>query len=83
MSFNLIRNSRVFFTTNVNSSGTVLLTGLTKTNTFELQVQDGFSFSQNTTQETVTVNEAGATPVRGQRSFNTSLELEFFNLHAP
>ena len=74
MSFNLIRNSRVFFTTNVNSSGTVLLTGLTKTNTFELQVQDGFSFSQNTTQETVTVNEAGATPVRGQRSFNTSLE---------
>ena len=74
MSFNLIRNSRVFFTTNVNSSGTVLLTGLTKTNTFELQVQDGFSFSQNTTQETVTVNEAGATPVRGQRSFNTALE---------
>lgn len=74
MSFNLIRNSRVFFTTNVNSSGTVLLTGLTKTNTFELQVQDGFSFSQATTQETVTVNEAGLAPVRGQRSFNTSLE---------
>jgi hypothetical protein len=74
MSFNLIRNSRVFFTTNVNSSGAVLLTGLTKTNTFEIQVQDGFSFSQATTQETVTVNEAGATPVRGQRSFNTSLE---------
>jgi hypothetical protein len=74
MSFNLIRNSRVFFTTNVNSSGTVLLTGLTKTNTFEIQVQDGFSFSQATTQETVTVNEAGAVPVRGQRSFNTSLE---------
>jgi hypothetical protein len=74
MSFNLIRNSRVFFTTNVNSSGAVLLTGLTKTNTFEIQVQDGFSFSQATTQETVTVNEAGASPVRGQRSFNTSLE---------
>jgi hypothetical protein len=74
MSFNLIRNSRVFFTTNVNSAGAVLLTGLTKTNTFEIQVQDGFSFSQATTQETVTVNEAGATPVRGQRSFNTALE---------
>ena len=74
MSFNLIRNSRVFFTTNVNTSGTVLLTGLTKTNTFEIQVQDGFSFSQATTQETVTLNEAGSAPVRGQRSFNTSLE---------
>jgi hypothetical protein len=74
MALNLIRNSRVFFTTNVNSAGTVLTTGLTKTNTFEIQVQDGFSFSQNTTQETVTLNEAGATPIRGQRSFNTTLE---------
>lgn len=74
MSFNLIRNSRVFFTTNVDSAGSVLLTGLTKTNTFELQVQDGFSFSQATTQETITLNESGAAPVRGQRSFNTSLE---------
>jgi hypothetical protein len=74
MSFNLIRNSRVFFTTNVDSAGSVLLTGLTKTNTFELQVQDGFSFSQATTQETVTLNEAGLAPVRGQRSFNTTLE---------
>jgi hypothetical protein len=74
MALNLIRNSRVFFTTNVNSAGAVLTTGLTKTNTFEIQVQDGFSFSQNTTQETVTLNEAGAAPVRGQRSFNTALE---------
>ena len=74
MALNLIRNSRVFFTTNVNSDGTVQTTDLTKTNTFEIQVQDGFSFSQNTTQETVTLNEAGTTPVRGQRSFNTTLE---------
>ena len=75
MSFNLIRNSRVFFTTNVNAStGAVTTTGLTKTNTFEIQVLDGFAFSQNTTQETVTLNEAGAAPVRGQRSFNTTLE---------
>jgi hypothetical protein len=74
MSLNLIRNSRVFFTTNVNSAGVVQTTGLTKTNTFEIQVQDGFSFSQNTTQETITLNEAGAAPVRGQRSFNTTLD---------
>lgn len=74
MALNLIRNSRVFFTTNVNSAGVVQATGLTKTNTFEIQVQDGFSFSQNTTQETITLNEGGATPIRGQRSFNTTLE---------
>jgi len=74
MALNLIRNSRVFFTTNVNSAGVVQTTGLTKTNTYEIQVQDGFSFSQNTTQETITLNEGGATPIRGQRSFNTTLE---------
>lgn len=80
MSFNLIRNSRVFFTTNVDpNTGNVLTTGFTPTNTFEIQVQDGFSFSQNTTNETVTLNEGGATPVRGQRSFNTALEAADFS----
>ena len=75
MSFNLIRNSRVFFTTNVDPvSGVVASSGFTTANTREIQVLDGFSFSQNTTQETVTLNEAGASPVRGQRSFNTSLD---------
>lgn len=74
MALNLIRNSRVFFTTNLDSSNQVAATGFTNTNTFELQVQDGFSFSQNTGTETVTLNEAGSAPIRGQRSFNTSLE---------
>lgn len=74
MSFNLIRNARVFFTTNVDSQGAVKATGSTDSNTFEIQVQDGFTFSQNTTSETVTLTEAGATPVRGQRMFNTALE---------
>lgn len=75
MSFNLIRNSRVFFTTNVNAeTGVVPSSGFTPDNTREIQVLDGFSFSQNTTADTVTLNEAGAAPVRGQRSFNTALE---------
>ena len=74
MALNLIRNSRVFFTTNVDSNGLVKDTGFLATNTFEIQVQDGFSFSQNSAQETVTLNEAGISPIRGQRSFNTSLE---------
>ena len=74
MALNLLRNSRVFYTTNLTSSGAVATSGFTVSNTRELQVLDGFSFSQNTGQETITVNEAGAAPVRGQRSFNTSLE---------
>ena len=75
MSFNLIRNSRMFFTTNVDaSSGVVASSGFTSSNTYEIQVLDGFSFSQNTTADVVTLNEAGATPVRGQRSFNTALD---------
>ena len=74
MALNLIRNSRVFYTTNLSNTGQVNTQGFTTANTQEIQVQDGFSFSQNTGQETVTVNESGAAPVRGQRSFNTSLE---------
>lgn len=75
MSFNLIRNSRMFFTTNVNAeTGVVAASGFLPANTREIQVLDGFSFSQNTTADTVTLNEAGAAPVRGQRSFNTALE---------
>jgi hypothetical protein len=81
MSFNLIRNSRVFFTTNVNAeTGVVGASGFLPANTREIQVLDGFSFSQNTTAETVTLNEAGAAPVRGQRSFNTALEPVDFSM---
>jgi len=75
MALNLIRNARMFFTTNVNATtGAVLTSGFLDTNTWEIQVLDGLSFSQATGSETVTVNEAGDTPVRGQRQFNTSLE---------
>jgi hypothetical protein len=74
MAINLIRNTRVFFTSNVDTNtGIVSSTGFSTSNTQEIQVLDGFSFSQNTNQETVTVSEAGTTPVRGQQSFNTSL----------
>lgn len=79
MAFNLIRNARVFFTTKVDSFG-VVSTGagagpdMTTSDTFEIQVLDGLSFTQNTTTETITLNEAGGTPNRGQRNFNTALE---------
>ena len=77
MAVNLIRNSRVFFSTNVNATTGALnpsTTACTNSNTFEIQILDGFSFTQNTTSETITLNEAGATPIRGQRAFNTALE---------
>lgn len=74
MALNLIRNSRVFFTTNVDgTTGVVNGTGATSTNTYEIQVLEGMSFSQSANNESVGINEAGATPVRGNRSFNTSL----------
>lgn len=81
MAVNLIRNSRVFFTTNLDSFGRVKIaalkdaaSGMSTTNCFEIQVLEGMTFSQNTSVDTVTLNEAGAAPVRGQRSFNTALE---------
>lgn len=78
MAVNLIRNSRVFFTTNVDpTTGKLVNTSIdacTAADTFEIQVLDGFSYSQNTTTETVTLNEAGDAPVRGQRTFNTALD---------
>jgi hypothetical protein len=77
MALNLVRNSRVFFTTNVDSTTGVINNSATAqattANTVELQVLDGFTFSQNTNQDTITISEAGGAPVRGQRAFNTSL----------
>jgi len=74
MAINLSRNSKVFFTLNIDATtGVVQDTGYTPTNTYELQILDGFTFSQNTNSEAVTVSEGGTSPVRSQRSFNTSL----------
>lgn len=75
MAVNLLRNTRALFTTNVDAStGVVANSGFTNANTFEIQILEGYSFSQNTTTETVTLSEAGPTPNRGQRMFNTALE---------
>lgn len=75
--YNLVRNARVFFTTNVNANtGAIPTSGSTisNTNTFELLVLNGFSFTQTTQQQTISLNEAGNTPSRGSRSFNTSVD---------
>lgn len=78
--FNLVRNSRVFFTTNVAaatgvvSHGALTTLSATGVGTQELAVMNGFSFSQNTDSQTITVSEAGDIPTRGQRAFNTALQ---------
>ena len=72
--FNLVRNAKVLFTTNVNAATKVVNEGtLTAAKTQELQVMNGFSFSQNTETQNITVSEAGLDPARGQRTFNTAL----------
>ena len=73
MALNLVRNSKVYFTTNVDSYGVINTSGFTTSNTQEIQVLDGFTFSQKTNATQVTISEAGSAPSRGQRSFNTSL----------
>lgn len=75
--FNLVRNSRAWFSTNVDTNSGVLSTtaaSMTVANTLELTILDGFSFSQNTQQQTIQLSEAGTAPVRGQRAFNTALD---------
>lgn len=76
MALNLSRNTKVYFTTNVDSNTGVLTdatTGIASTNTFEIQVLDGYSFTQNTENQQITVTEAGISPIRGSRTFNTAL----------
>jgi hypothetical protein len=69
MAVNLSRNTKVFFSTNTDD----VLANYTAANTFELQVLDGYTFSQNTEQQTITLSEAGTAPVRGERAFNSKL----------
>lgn len=72
--FNLIRNSKVFFTTNVDAQGIFLHgTPCTANNSYQITVLDGFSFSQTTNSDAVSISEAGGQAVRGSRNFNTSL----------
>lgn len=77
MAVNLLRNSRVFYTNLTKAqvladANNIVPTGAL-TNTWELLPMSDFTFSQGTEQQTITLNEAGATPSRGQRSFNTAI----------
>jgi hypothetical protein len=70
--FNLLRNSKVYFTTDLTNS-TVNVAALTAAGTQELSILDSFSFSQGVANDVITISESGGLPARGQRSFNTAL----------
>lgn len=74
MAVNLSRNTRVYLTTNTATNG------FNSTNTWEIQVLDGYTFSQGTEQQVIQLDEAGATPNRGQRAFNTQLNPVEWNM---
>lgn len=78
MAVNLSRNTKVYFTTLVGATNNAF----TNNDTWEVQVQDGYSFTQSTEQQTIQINEAGNTPNRGQRAFNTKLNPVDWNFGA-
>ena len=77
MALSLSRNATVILSYQASTDSAWDGSGRTTadgTNTFEIPVLDGFSFSQSTGTQNVTLNEAGASPKRGQAIFNTSIE---------
>jgi len=69
MAVNLSRSTKVYFST---LDGTTPA-NISDVNTFQIQVLDGFNFSQSVETTTIELSEAGVAPIRGQRSFNTQL----------
>lgn len=65
MALNLSRSTKLYVST--------VKTGWTTSNTFEIPVLDGYSFSQDAATQEVTLSEAGEAPLRGTKIFNTSL----------
>ncbi len=68
MARNLTRNTKVYV------SSQAVLGSCSNLNTWEIKVLDGYSFSQATTTEDITISEAGVAPIRGQKTFNVAVE---------
>jgi len=65
MALNLSRSTKLYVST--------VTSGHSAANTFEIPVLDGYSFSQDAATQEVILSEAGATPNRGKKIFNTAL----------
>jgi len=71
MARSLARDTKLYAST---LTRTALEAGSASTaDTFEVKVLDGYSFSQDLTNQEISINEAGTSPVRGSRTFNTAL----------
>lgn len=69
MALNLSRATKLFVSTvQAATAGSHSVT-----NTWEVPTLDGYSFSQDSENQTITLNEAGEAPVRGQKLFNVAL----------
>jgi len=66
MAINLSRSTRLFVSS--------VQTGNDDTNTFEIKILDGYSFSQTVQTQEIVLEEASCTPVRGAKTFNTALD---------
>lgn len=69
MSVQLLRNTRLWVSTAKPEEGVAI----TPTNTWEVLIQDDFSFNQDSNFTDVNLNEAGPRPTRGSKRFNDSL----------
>lgn len=70
--FNLSRGTKFYVST---VSG-----GWTTSNTFRVNVLDGYTFSQDVSTQEIGLNEAGPAPVRGQRIYNTAVNPAEFSI---
>lgn len=66
MALNLSRNTRCWISTAAAGAES-------STNTFEIGIQDGYSYGAQPNSSDITLNEAGATPNRGSKRFNDSI----------
>jgi len=73
MAVNLSRNTKVYFSTAPLTGVTTTYGDFNASNTWEVPVLDGYSFSQSTATQEIQLDEAGATPNRASRSFNTAI----------
>lgn len=76
MALSLSRNAKLFVTTSQT------IAAMLDTNTWEIPILDGFSFSAATTIQEIEITEAGATPTRGQQVFTTAIEPVNWNIQS-
>lgn len=74
MAFSLSRNAKLYISTSQT------IAGILDTNTWEVPILDGFTFTANTATQEIEISEAGTTPTRGQQVFTTAIEPVEWNI---